>query len=405
MSQVPLLFLSFINALKKELGYSIGIDKYKAFVTAFAQGQVPVYDYEQFSRFCRILFLSNERDREKFQKLLDELIQADLDLLLRKSEHETSTDTPKETRRPENPLSNPEPRGIPYFGLDDTVPPTPPEPPPEKVHTMTRYFNVNNIPGFSDAQPDSSVDQEKSSVVSSLRYIHTDEYLPISRRQMIKTWHFLRREENAGNSDVIDIPGTVRKIAENGIFLEPVFRNGRANRIKTLAIFADCRGSMSPFSALTQRLIHTARNEGGLKDTAVYYFQNFPLKYVYQTPELLRPLKIENIMRQANPSFTVAMIISDAGAARGNYVPMRIEAVLGRASKTPKDPPGFLELLRQHFAQVVWLNPMPRERWIGTSAEQVAVAMEGNMYPVFEKGEFDFQLVIKAMMGRKETKT
>ncbi len=243
-------------------------------------------------------------------------------------------------------------------------------------------------------------DAEDTSTAAFKNGIHTDEYFPLTRRQMVKTWHFLRREEKLGRSNEIDIIGTVQKIAIDGAFFEPVYKPATANRKNTLVILADCRGSMAPFHALTERLIATARGEGGLEDTKVFYFQNYPLKYVYEKPGLVNPVKIEKAFNGANKYFTVAIVISDAGAARGNFVPERVEALIGRTEKKPDDVPCLLDRLQQHFAFFIWLNPLPRHRWEGTSAKPIA-DKTGTMYPVMEDDEFDFQHIIKSLMSRR----
>jgi uncharacterized protein with von Willebrand factor type A (vWA) domain len=55
------------------------------------------------------------------------------------------------------------------------------------------------------------------------------------------------------------------------------------------------------------------------------------------------------------------LVVSDAGSARG-YLNRR------RALQTA----AFLAEARRLFPTIVWLNPMPRARWAGTTAALVA---------------------------------
>ena len=68
-------------------------------------------------------------------------------------------------------------------------------------------------------------------------------------------------------------------------------------------------------------------------------------------------MELPDLLRQTPRHSTLAFIISDAGAARGNVHPRRIDAT--RA---------FLEQLRIRVPHMLWLNPLPRHRWQGSSA-------------------------------------
>ncbi|WP_414579694.1 hypothetical protein [Anabaena sp. CCY 9402-a] len=65
---------------------------------------------------------------------------------------------------------------------------------------------------------------------------------------------------------------------------------------------------------------------------------------------------------------TAVLIFSDAGAARGGYSEERYE--LTRE---------FITQLQHHVRYIAWLNPMPRKRWFGTTAGEIA-----HLVPMFE---------------------
>ena len=107
-------------------------------------------------------------------------------------------------------------------------------------------------------------------------FLMTDEYFPVTRRQMIKGWQFLRYQEKGGFTNEIDIPATVQKIGREGLFTGPILKQGVRNREDTLIIFADYRGSMMPFHELTNRLIETARKEGGIPGHRCFISRTIP---------------------------------------------------------------------------------------------------------------------------------
>ena len=77
-------------------------------------------------------------------------------------------------------------------------------------------------------------------------------------------------------------------------------------------------------------------------------------------------------------------IFSDAGAARGGYSEERYELT--------KE---FLAQLKQRLRYIAWLNPMPRSRWLGTTAGEIA-----RLVPMFEVSRLGLQDAIGVLRGR-----
>ena len=122
---------------------------------------------------------------------------------------------------------------------------------------------------------------------------------------------------------------------------------------------------MMPFHELTERLIATARSEGGHPRAPVFYYQNYPTGYVYSKPNFSDPVKVGEALVKANRNSTIAVVISDGGAARGN-------TDLTPIKKREEMTEAFLQMLRDTCAHVIWLNPMPEHRWKNTSAELIS---------------------------------
>ena len=77
-------------------------------------------------------------------------------------------------------------------------------------------------------------------------------------------------------------------------------------------------------------------------------------------------------------------MVSDAGAARSNYNPERIECTQR-----------FIEQLRQSVRYYAWLNPMPNDSWQGTTAGEIA-----RFVPMFEMSPQGFNAAINTLRGR-----
>jgi uncharacterized protein len=195
--------------------------------------------------------------------------------------------------------------------------------------------------------------------------LHT--YHPLSRRSMAYGWRYLRRFVATRAADVVDVTATVEQAARSGFFLAPVYRRRAVNQARVLLLI-DQGGSMTPFHRFTRDLVETALATGVFPEEQVQvgYFHNFPTEYVYRDAHLTAPRPLADLWVEGDGETSV-LIVSDAGAARGFR---RME----RIRKTTE----FLVKLKRYSSLISWLNPMPRDRWQGSSAAVIAylVAME-----------------------------
>jgi hypothetical protein len=182
--------------------------------------------------------------------------------------------------------------------------------------------------------------------------------LPITRRNMKASWRYLRQMRRIGQRVELDIPGTIEQTYKQGVMLEPVLMPRRTNQAQLL-ILADEGGSMVPFRQSTQALLESAA-QGGLRRVGIYYFHDVPLIYLFNNP-LMRQKHAEEIdMTLEKFSGAGVLILSDGGAARGNLDESRV-----------KQTATFLKNACERGLNVAWLNPVPMERWGGTTAEKI----------------------------------
>ena len=208
------------------------------------------------------------------------------------------------------------------------------------------------------------------------------DYLPVNRRQMKQSWRYLRRFIRAGAPTELDIEATVREIGQQGVLLQPVLRPRRVNRTELLLLI-DRDGSMAPFHDLTNLMIETAIQGGRLGKADIYYFHNCPHQYLYHDPIRQDAEPIESILYGVS-EYTGVLIISDAGAARGGLN-------LERAAQTA----ALIKRLKQQMRYIAWINPMPRSRWLGTTAGEIA-----GIIPMFELHRQGLQDAIGVLRGK-----
>lgn len=388
-----MFFWHFFEDIEKELSYERWIDKYKLFLTTLLSSHISYQeDFQSFKQFCKILYLQNHADEARFEQLLDKAILKEKELLIKMlTTGEAAADAKKEAAKPPKNDANTQTKSTGADKPDKLQDLSKPDKDKgsEEEEFETRYFHPR-----LDHQMDEAVSAKEE---RREQYLHTDEYFPLTRRRMVKAWQYLRREEKQGYTTEVDLPATVKQICKDGMFLNPVYKHGYANRQDTLIVFADSRGSMTPFQEMTERFISTARTEGGHERAPVYYYQNSPSGYVFRNANLSGPIKLKEALVRVNRNSTVAVIISDAGAARGNTDP---EAIRTRVAAIRR----FLDQVKEYTAQIIWLNPMPAHRWKGNAAEIIAKEVT-LMSPIFDKGEYPFQETIRLIMRKQRPKS
>lgn len=395
-----LIFWSFFKRIEAELSYERWIDKYLLFEATVMGHHLPYDDdWTAFRRFCKALYLQNQNDEVKFDQILTEAIEEEKKYFLSLLVEEKIAIAPETPSTPQE--------GTPAASKNNELPPDTSKnkgqtdgPKTDATNNQTEtipyYFNPQLREDFMPAHEATGIN---TALYPSSNFLFTDEYFPVTRRQMSKAWQYLRRKEPKGWSDKIDIVATIKDTAQHGMFLQPIFHRGMENKKDTLIIFADCRGSMTPFAEYTQRLIHSAKHDGGHSRAPVYYFQNYPLGVLYQQPNLSEPVKISEALAHTNPQSTIAIIISDAGAARGYD-----EDNLGKRNKVRLGLiETFLLQLNEKVAHIVWLNPIPKHRWHESAANDINTKnLVSVMAPVFDENYFDFQGIINLLLKQKK---
>ena len=391
MDKLPLWH--FFHDIEKFLSYERWIDKYRLFLEALLDSNTISYDkdWKHLKQFVKILYLQDIRDEPRFDELLNAAVAREEQLLESffraekqpASSQQTKPEDAKQEKKETTSNESAKPADT-KTGEEILPDEKQMDEPPETTEGARKYY-----------QPPATKPQSiESFTTASPNYLQTDEYFSVTRRQMIKGWQFLRHKEKSNRPENIDIESTILQIAKDGLFIEPRYLYGYQNRSDTLIIFADYRGSMTPFHELSNRLIQTARSEGGHPRAPVFYFQNYPVGYVYRQPNLTRQAKVKEALLTANRNFTLGIVISDAGAARGNADSARIKS---RIEITKH----FLEDLNKYCAHTIWLNPMPAHRWKGTAAAAIKDEVM-LMAPILDDDTYSFQDTLRTILKQHQ---
>lgn len=234
-----------------------------------------------------------------------------------------------------------------------------------------------------EVQAAQAIRQVFSTEAEQERFLQNADYFPVTQRQMKRSWRYLNRRVREGVRSELDVEATIHQIGQQGVLLQPVLVPCRVNRAEILLLI-DQDGSMTPFHALSQRLAETAVRGGRLGKTGIYYFHNCPVEYLYRDPYHQEAERIIDVLAPITSSRMGVLIFSDAGAARGGLNLERVDLTAN-----------FLNQLKQKVRYVVWLNPLPKSRWAGTTAGEIA-----QLVPMFEVSRSGLDSAIDVLRGR-----
>jgi uncharacterized protein len=164
----------------------------------------------------------------------------------------------------------------------------------------------------------------------------------------------------------LDIDATVDRIGREGIYCEEVKRPLIQKKVRLLLLIDDSN-AMRPFAPATTPFVQMMMQRGK-RQALIYRFNEYPGDYLYYWERPLWGLPLTQIAKTLNKQRTMVIMVSDAGAASPLYEEERVT----RTSK-------FLERLLPAVRDVVWINPLPPERWPDTTAEPIATALAGRM--------------------------
>ena len=360
LEELPLL--DIFNSLRQRHGLPLGVDEYLAVLRSLQIG-FGISSRQELEQLCCLVWAKSEEENRLVRRLFEQMWRYSPTELendgkrfpdIPEKQKPSSTSAESEDSSAETPT----PESLPQLE-------THPSPTPEPVQAV-------------QAVRSSRRDRE----LRRPRYSLLTEYFPVTRRQMKQCWRYLRRPVREGVPTELDVEATVAKMGREGIFLEPVLMPPRSNRTD-LVLMIDQEGSMVPFHDLSRQLVETAQRGGRLRKLRVFYFHDYPDEYLYRHPALLDAQPMSEVLEEIGEQAAV-LIVSDGGAARGNFDQERIES-----TKV------WIEQLQQSLRYYAWLNPMPNECWQQTTAGEIA-----RLLPMFEMSRQGMNAAISVLRGR-----
>lgn len=362
LEELPLL--DIFNSLRQRHGLPLGVEEYLVAIRSLEAG-FGISTRQELEQLCCTLWAKSEEENRLIRRLFEQMWRHSP--LESKEESISTNNNTQLPSLPENTqaTSNQTPASFdslrePLSDLE-ALPTITPEP-------------VQAVQAVRTSRGDREMKRP--------RYMLLTEYFPVTKRQMKQCWRHLRRTVRQGVPTELDVEATVAKIGREGISLQPVLAPPRTNKTD-LVLLIDQEGSMVPFHDLSRQLVETAQRGGRLRTTNVFYFHDYPDEYLYRHPAMFDEKPITRVFEEIGERAAV-LIVSDAGAARGNFDQERVDS-----TKV------WIEQLQQSVRYVAWLNPMPTECWRRTTASEIALFV-----PMFEMSLQGMNAAISVLRGR-----
>lgn len=336
-------------------GYPLGVDEYRAALQAMEAGYAQ--DESALIEMAQILWCNSRSQQNQLVPIWQEL----------------QREAQRQEPLPENQGDNKETKATRSQSVDEV-----------KAESLTSEETLTFQEQKATAKQEvASIPIQAFTPMEREGILPLQSYFPLSRRSMVYGWRFLQRPVADGCKNVLDIPATIQKVTEQGDYLEPVYRRQQRNKARLLLLI-DQNGSMMPFHRFSRDLVETALEESPLEpdNIRVFYFHNVPTSHVYQDLYLTSPVPTQEVLAFCDRDTSV-LIVSDAGAARGYRRQERIQ-----------ETTRFLLKLQRQTPLVAWLNPMSRQRWMGSSAEILSY-----LVPMFQVDRLGFGEAIDVVRG------
>ncbi|MGQ4876282.1 MAG: vWA domain-containing protein [Promethearchaeia archaeon] len=201
----------------------------------------------------------------------------------------------------------------------------------------------------------------------------------LDTRQIKVALKRLRKLDDIGKKDELNIDKTIDKTAKNGGDIELVFDKRKKNNVKLLLIM-DVGGTMDPYAHIVSKLFSAANQMSHWKDFKYYYFHNCPYDLLYfnaqRNPD--EAITFEDFLKKYDSSYKVIMV-GDAAMASWELTERYGSIYYYHRNELPGIY--YIKELKNHFKEnIVWLNPeLIRIEWVPWTRKIIA-----SIIPMFD---------------------
>jgi len=201
----------------------------------------------------------------------------------------------------------------------------------------------------------------------------------LDTRQIKVALKRLRKLEEIGKQDELNMDKTIDKTAKNGGDIDLVFEKRRKNQVKLLLLM-DVGGSMTPYAHLVNLLFSAANNMSHWKDFKYYYFHNCIYESLYfnaqRNPD--EAIDFDEFLKKYDHSYKVVLV---GDAAMASYELTERYGSIYYYHRNELPGIYYIKEIANHFKNnTVWLNPEQiRMEWLPWTRKVIA-----SIIPMFD---------------------
>lgn len=186
----------------------------------------------------------------------------------------------------------------------------------------------------------------------------------LDTRQIKVALKRLKKLEEIGKQDELNMDKTIDETARNGGDIELIFEKKRKNNVK-LILLMDVGGSMTPYAHLVNLLFSAANNMSHWKSFKFYYFHNCVYDQLYFNAQRNsdEAIDFDELLRKYDNKYKV-VVVGDAAMASWELTERYGSIYYYHRNEMPGIY--YIREIANHFKNnVVWLNPeLIRLEWV-----------------------------------------
>ncbi len=186
----------------------------------------------------------------------------------------------------------------------------------------------------------------------------------LDTRQIKVALKRLKKLEEIGKQDELNMDKTIDETARNGGDIELIFEKKRKNNVK-LILLMDVGGSMTPYASLVNLLFSAANNMSHWKDFKFYYFHNCVYDQLYFNAQRNsdEAIDFDDLLKKYDNKYKV-VVVGDAAMASWELTERYGSIYYYHRNEMPGIY--YIKEIANHFKNnVVWLNPeLIRLEWV-----------------------------------------
>jgi uncharacterized protein len=207
-------------------------------------------------------------------------------------------------------------------------------------------------------------DENPIAVSDKWRLYLTD--LPISIEKITDTWRVWQETQPPNADQEIDVERTMAGMSPLGYIEEIVWQPAAVNSPE-LVVLVDEGENMQTYWPLVSKLFKTIEQKR-ITPAKIYRFKNYPWRFLYHWKQPGKSVLAADVLKNLSPERTILLVVSDCGAATGLEDEDRVSGTLE-----------FLERWQKSVRPILWLNPVPEDRWAKTPAAAIQHQLGGRM--------------------------